>query len=310
MGWETRGNGTYYYAKRWDGGTCVSVYHGAGAFGQALARIDTAERIHTAMQRADERRRREDADAGRRVVTSIGAQVRTVTHAVLLANGYHAHKRQWRKQMDHPLQPGEMSPVPAVMLPPVVDPDEQRSGLKALGAALNLKPTPTGRGGKVTEADELLAEKERRRAVRQVLAEYPCIWSELRHYTTNGEDALITAIGCDRESATGQVVAHTLKAMRDGLGYQGAPLLEQLLLEHVALAWLDHDTMVIRYAQKTGASHTTEAGLYWDRRLNSAQHRYLRAVEALARVRRLGTVTPLYVNIGGQNINVAGGWPG
>ena len=62
-----------------------------------------------------------------------------------------------------------------------------------------------------------------------------------------------------------------------------------------------------RYAQKTTESHPTEAGLYWDRRLNSAQQRYLRAVETLARVRRLAMVTPLQVNIGGQQVNVAGG---
>jgi len=206
-----------------------------------------------------------------------------------------------------PLGYGEMSPVPTAMLPPVVDPEEQRRGLQALRAALTIKPQPTGKAGKVTDADKAQAELACRRAVRQVLADYPCIWSELRHHVTNGQDALIQAQGCDPSSSTGQVLTHALKAMRDDLGYRGAPLLEQLLIEHVALAWLDYDTLVIRYAQKTTESHTTEAGLYWDRRLNSAQQRYLRGVETLARVRRLATVTPLQVNIGGQQVNVAGG---
>ncbi len=47
-------------------------------------------------------------------------------------------------------------------------------------------------------------------------------------------------------------------------------------------------------------------GAYWDRRVSGAQARYLRAMEALARVRRLAMPQPLQVNIGGQQVNVAG----
>ena len=210
--------------------------------------------------------------------------------------------------MEGPLRPGELSPIQfgAQYGVPPVDPAEVTRGLEALDVALKIAPQGTGKRGTVTQADELLAEKQRRVAVRQVLQDYPCIWAELRHHTTNGKDALIKAQGCDPSSTTGQLIQHTLRALRDGLGYPGAPLLEQLLIEHVTLAWLDFDTLQIRYARKTTESHTTEAGLYWDRRLNSAQQRYLRAVEELARVRRLVQVTPLQVNIGGQQVNVTG----
>ena len=306
MAWERRGDNRYYYVKRWEGGRCVSVYHGAGELAQALATIDAADRQKVAEIRAAEQARRVPVETARTIIRSLAFELRTVVGGVLVANGFHQHKRQWRKRMT-PLGYGEMSPVPTAMLPPVVDPEEQRRGLQALRAALTIKPQPTGKAGKVTHADEAQAELTRRRSVRQVIADYPCIWSELRHYVTNGQDALIQAQGCDPSSSTGQVLTHTLKAMRTDLGYQDAPLLEQLLIEHVALAWLDYDTLVIRYAQKTTESHTTEAGLYWDRRLNSAQQRYLRAVEMLARVRRLAMVTPLQVNIGGQQVNVAGG---
>jgi len=49
---------------------------------------------------------------------------------------------------------------------------------------------------------------------------------------------------------------------------------------------------------------------YWDRYLTTAQNRFLRAVEALARVRRLARNTPaLQINIageGGKQVNVQG----
>ncbi len=63
----------------------------------------------------------------------------------------------------------------------------------------------------------------------------------------------------------------------------------------------------MQYAEGALQSHTLSSGAYWDRRVNGAQARYLRAVEALARVQRLAHPMPLQVNIGGQQVNVAGG---
>jgi hypothetical protein len=97
-----------------------------------------------------------------------------------------------------------------------------------------------------------------------------------------------------------------MKALRTDLGYEYALMLEQLLIEQIVLAWFDLDLMQQYYAGNAVKSHALTTGAYWDRRLSSAQQRYLRAVESLARVRRLARVTPLQVNIGGQQVNVAG----
>jgi hypothetical protein len=47
-------------------------------------------------------------------------------------------------------------------------------------------------------------------------------------------------------------------------------------------------------------------GMYWEQRQNAAQGRFLRAVETLARVRRLNKRPPVQINIGGQQVNIAG----
>ncbi len=60
---------------------------------------------------------------------------------------------------------GELSPVPAALAP--ADPAEVQRGLTALGEALKIEAQPTKKGGKVTEVQKLLAEKERRAVVRQ-----------------------------------------------------------------------------------------------------------------------------------------------
>ena len=97
MGWETRGNGSYYYRKVRDGGRVVSEYIGAGVLAEALADLDADTRADVAAARAAwsktvQAERRHDA-----VLAEAEATARALTSAVLIAEGYHTHRRQWRK---------------------------------------------------------------------------------------------------------------------------------------------------------------------------------------------------------------------
>jgi hypothetical protein len=97
-------------------------------------------------------------------------------------------------------------------------------------------------------------------------------------------------------------------AVRDGLGYEGAPQLEQLLIDHAVLCWLRLQDAEAGYSVNMDRSLPVANADYWDRHLAAAQRRYLRACETLARVRRLLHPT-LQVNIaaqGGQQVNVSG----
>jgi len=98
------------------------------------------------------------------------------------------------------------------------------------------------------------------------------------------------------------------EAVRNGLGYEGAAQLEQLLIDHAVLCWLRLQEVESSYSLAMERSITLTQADYWDRHLAAAQRRYLRACEALARVRRLLHPT-LQVNIaaqGGQQVNVSG----
>lgn len=100
--------------------------------------------------------------------------------------------------------------------------------------------------------------------------------------------------------------------LRAELGYNEATPLERLLIDHVVTCWLRQQDTELRYTRMMTNGDTTLAqGDYWERRLSGAQRRYLRAVETLAKVRRLLRLPPvMQVNIageGGQQVNVAGG---
>jgi hypothetical protein len=68
------------------------------------------------------------------------------------------------------------------------------------------------------------------------------------------------------------------------------------------LAWLRCVDVERRYSDILGESVTLAVGDFWERRLTMAQRRYLRALETLARVRRLA-LPAVQVNIGAQQVN-------
>lgn len=97
--------------------------------------------------------------------------------------------------------------------------------------------------------------------------------------------------------------------LKKDLGSEGAPMLEQLLIQHAALCWLRLALAEIAYSGMMKGSITLTLGLYMEKRLTIAQKRFTRSCETLTRVRKLSRNTPaLQFNIatkGGQQVNVS-----
>ena len=101
---------------------------------------------------------------------------------------------------------------------------------------------------------------------------------------------------------------HRLQVLKKDLGYDGAPMLEQLLIQQAALCWLKLNLVELSYSNTMKQSITLTLGMFLEKRLSAAQRRFTRACETLARVRKLSRNTPaLQFNIaasGGQQVNV------
>jgi hypothetical protein len=101
---------------------------------------------------------------------------------------------------------------------------------------------------------------------------------------------------------------HRLQALKKDLGYDGAPMLEQLLIQQAALCWLKLNLVELSYSNTMKQSITLTLGIFWEKRLSAAQRRFTRACETLARVRKLSRNTPaLQFNIatsGGHQVNL------
>lgn len=98
MSWESRKNRPYYYRKHRVDGRVVTEYLGrartAALASQADARLAEAHAAHLAQERADQER----YDRLKTMLDEYDEIVRLFTTATLLVNGYHQHKRQWRKK--------------------------------------------------------------------------------------------------------------------------------------------------------------------------------------------------------------------
>jgi hypothetical protein len=99
-----------------------------------------------------------------------------------------------------------------------------------------------------------------------------------------------------------------MDSIKAGLGYDSAPELERLLIDHIALCWFRVGEAEAAYSGAVHFSESAAKAAYAEKRLSACVLRYTRACEALARVRRLNNGVTVQVNVANQQI-VAGDVP-
>ena len=100
MAWEKRRTKKYYYTKRRRAGRVVSDYVGAGEAAAVIAALEVLYREQRSSERQQWRREQESYRAADAEIDDLGADIRLLVTAALLANGYHTHKGQWRSRHD------------------------------------------------------------------------------------------------------------------------------------------------------------------------------------------------------------------
>ena len=88
-----------------------------------------------------------------------------------------------------------------------------------------------------------------------------------------------------------------MEQLRTELAYeQGSPL-EQLLIDHLVSAWVRLQTVEAGYQTAMQQQCPPAVARTWERKLDGAHKRYLKAVEALAKVQTLLRRAPVEVSI-------------
>jgi hypothetical protein len=100
-----------------------------------------------------------------------------------------------------------------------------------------------------------------------------------------------------------EAVQVQLDQMRTELTGPTPSAVEALLADRVCTCWLHLHQLEVDYARRS--EMPLPLALYYQRAITLAQRRYVSALTSLAAVRKLA-LPSLQVNIGGQQINVAG----
>ena len=100
MGWEQRGNNSYYYKKEREGSRVRSVYVGRGEVAQMVSKLQSSSAELEKLMRA---KRAIEANELERVEATLDRAIelsQLFSQAALLVAGFHTHKRQWRRKRD------------------------------------------------------------------------------------------------------------------------------------------------------------------------------------------------------------------
>ena len=205
MAWK---NG-YYYRSRRKGDQVLSEYIGTGYAAELIALFDEQEREQARAKR-EAFRRKVTADRGQqKEIDAVGQVASDIVAAVMLLAGYHKHKRQWRRDRN----------VEAITVKKPVDIDFTADQLNAIIAAVD--------AGRPTKAQ--------REALAQCFARLP----ELAQAQGDAIGAITARLVKSIHGAAGQMAAgYHLANLKTGLGYDGAPALEQMLIEHILVCWV------------------------------------------------------------------------
>lgn len=289
MGWEERGGRSYYYRKERDGERVVSRYVGTGYGARLIAESERALRREAKERRRAWERQRRSLERPLEAVRRAEEAVRLLRDAALIAAGYHTHKGQWRRTRTE-----------AHMASITTKADGQTRTIDGFPDDMDLNAI----SDLFDRANKEKPKPADVQAFREALSKYPQLWRVAGDMVETAKDALLKATAAT--PAMQESVRQGMTELARSLGYDEAPVLERLLIDQVVMTWLHVYKVQYSYHRITSGSHNMDQGRYWEARLSAAQRRHVRAVEALARVRKLGSSRPLQINIAQQQVNVAG----
>ena len=135
----------------------------------------------------------------------------------------------------------------------------------------------------------------------------PQLWETLSTLSTLAVRSWVDLLAPDKPGAgigrraTEQEIA---RKRNEVAGPDPSPL-ERLLAERVALCWVAATYADAEYTRKLKEGMSLREGDFLARRCEQTNRQLLKAIESLARVRRL--LTPMQINIGQNQVNVAQG---
>lgn len=257
------------------GASVRSQYIGSGALAECTAHIDDLAQQQRRVERSTFRQWVKQQKALDEAVAELATQLRALVYLVFWDNGYHRHKRQWRRR--------RMTKESV----PMIEASTHDLTFDEFNELIRL-------------IDSNEATSEQRALLRNYLQQWPPFAQKLADAT----DALMARLAKSlygSETGAGALAVDVYSAkLKAELGYDDAPEVERLLIQHLIVCWMRMQEVEWHYQNRMDGHYSASERDYWERRLSATQRRYLRTVETLARIRKLNL--RLQVNIAQQQI--------
>lgn len=139
------------------------------------------------------------------------------------------------------------------------------------------------------------------KALRVYIDEHPGTWRKAGDLAEQANLRMIEVMQAPK--AMKVALTAGLAELAADLEQPGDGALERLIIRQIVGCWLrlSYVEYMVNINTVEGNFNMTQ-GTYWDKRLSAAGRGYLRAIETLARVRRL-RLPAVQVNIGAQQVN-------
>ena len=136
-------------------------------------------------------------------------------------------------------------------------------------------------------------------ALRTFLDTEPALWKEVGTFVAEVERTWMQLL-TGEDLVAREILLRQLQALKEEVGGPTSTPLERLLVDRIALCWLQ-----VQQADLVAARQGSHRAAWVEQRQDRAQARFLAAIKALAQVRKLLTPGPLVqVNIAQQQVNV------
>jgi hypothetical protein len=256
MAWERRRNGElYYYRKERIKGKIRSRYIGCGSEAELYAFISDENRKATYQKRMQIRSEIKSIITETRHLDSLVKNYSTILRPYInnfyISHGFHLHRGQWRRK--------------------------------------NMNLITNSKSEKFSELYQKVRsahpKKEDVNALREMLTKDPYFSAALIPLANATAERVITSANSD--PVTQDIIRANLLAFRKEIGYETAQSLEKGLIDQVALNWLRMISTEQLYNEKIKQGITMEGLLLMEKRLSIVQNRYFRALETLARIRKI-----------------------
>lgn len=143
-------------------------------------------------------------------------------------------------------------------------------------------------------------EDEDAKALEKFLDDHPDLWRISEDIQTTIAKEFISHMAPG--PARRRLLLAEFQSLREELAQSAQSPLERQLADNVALCWLE-----VVYARHYLSLHLTQnpdAVDYWNTRVDTAQRRYLKATETLARIRRIN-LPAVQLNVAHNQVNQA-----